>query len=142
MLIPRRENTVEYPSRANYTVYYVYSKGVCLTMGRLDDVLANTKENNLADLKSKYTVEKEFLSKEFGDQMNKYNDEERKINGEWKQELFNMYGTKHQKINELLYVKAWDDAHSDGYYAIETAFDDLADLAIDIINAYNASKED
>jgi hypothetical protein len=63
-------------------------------------------------------------------------DEQRRIQ-EFTMGAFNELGMKDDKRSHIIFQKAWDDAHSDGYYAI---FNKLEEL-VEFIDAVEAARE-
>ena len=68
-----------------------------------------------------------------------YDKELLNINNEFRQWLFMQYGVQNDRVNEIIYSKAWEDGHSWGYHSIAENFVDLTYFIKQINDVYKST---
>ena len=122
------ESKLPYPSKSDFDRFYVYNKGQVIENGvRFDD--ADTRATKTAEWKRLgYTVEIVNDTVGLRATRNAYNDDVRRLEKEFKAALEDDNGmTGHPKA-DILFSKAWDHGHANGYAEVITCYDDLIDL--------------
>ena len=135
----------KFPRKEDYIIFHVYNKGSVLFSGNF----AQLKSNFLIDSElgvysvkkhitnTGYIIEEEFIESEFKLARGLHFKKEQNLINNYKKELFRLEGTTNLVINEMLYDKAYQERHLEGYQAIEDEFIDLVSFANDIISAYH-----
>jgi len=112
--------SVSIPRKDDYMTIYYYRKGVMIGMKRQFDDDFQPPKN---------CVEEKFLDEtSFDAHMNHYNEENLRLQEEFRKDLIEKYNmTGHQKANQV-FNKAWDMGCSGGLEEVEYYFQDLVEL--------------
>tara|TARA_B100000700_G_scaffold178953_1_gene197602 strand:- start:3080 stop:3541 length:462 start_codon:yes stop_codon:yes gene_type:complete len=86
----------------------------------------------------KFIVKVIFNEEDYKKDLEEYKTETNQRMDEFKKELFNLYGSDNQELNELVYDKAWQDGHSGGLGEVESEFQELMDFAENIFDLSNS----
>jgi hypothetical protein len=138
-----------YPVKTDFAVFHIYSKGKVVANGLSSKELKEWYANHVpaAWIESIFSIKKKlkelgiFVEEEecieaFKAAKIEYFNDEKRLTGLYKAELYAYYGTCFSdETLDLLYAQAWSDNHSDGYEAAENRFDELVDFATSIINS-------
>ena len=73
--------------------------------------------------------------KEFRRRRDDYAIQRRAVEDDFKRWLFQAYGNASDKVNEIVYYKAYEDRHAQGFASIMSCFIDQIDFAERILNA-------
>lgn len=114
------KNTLPYPEKPNNV-----SKLKRQRFGF--DPLKNSKDARML-VEAVEADEREMV--EYVEQIDLYRTEEMRRHRQFKFDLFEELGISDNPKAELLFSKAWDRGHSDGYYAVFNVAVDLMDLII------------
>lgn len=145
---------IEYPRQSDFISYFIYKQGKVI----VSDI--NTEEfrrcaagfTGHASLsagryqtemeKLGYVIEKVVNKKEYTVAKKAYLKAQEAQEKQWKQDLFAEYGIdfENDSIGKLIFSKAWEDGHSDGYYSVEQHIEELIDFIDDIMNAKKGSR--
>ena len=145
---------IEYPSQMDFVSYFVYKQGKVIVSdintedfrqcaagftgyGALPAGRYQTEMEKLG-----YVIEKIFNKKEYTASKEVYRAEQEKQEKQWKKDLLAEYGIdfENDSIGKLIFSKAWEDGHSDGYYSVDQHIEDLIDFIDDIMNAKKGSR--
>jgi hypothetical protein len=134
-------NPDPYPTRESFSVIRFYKNGE--VFGPFKAVGYSAAGGLLINEYNK--KHKEFLkevwfdAEKFKQALQEWNIKENTMKDKWKEELFKEEGVyinntaTSTQINNKIYARAWDEAHSEGYEAVEGAFTDLVSFVESIV---------
>lgn len=117
---------LNYPSKEDYTKYYVYHRG---------EVIATVASREMLKQYEGMTIEKFFDRDAYHAASNAYAGESMKRANEFKKCLLdyarNQLSDMTEREEEVLldlYSMAYEDCHSEGYHAVASKFEDFVEL--------------
>lgn len=122
------------PQKRDFYQYWVYSKGKVLLERAKEKEYIDFRTNNVVDFDS-FIVEKEYDDDKFKNAMADWKNKHVSFMDEYKQEVFDVYSYSDlSDVNEIIWQKAWDNSHSEGYRAVEEEFNDLVYFVGNIVD--------
>lgn len=118
--------TLDWPEKANYTMYFVYRGGEVLFSGNVEEYHA------VKDMLGANTViERSVDDEAFKDARRAYAADQARLTEQFKQDLFVEHDVVTNPKRDKCYSLAWDRGHSDGYGEVASYFDTFVDLIKD-----------
>lgn len=122
------QNTVHYPSKTEYDLFYVYHNGTVIHNGLVIWDHDERDEKRAEWKKAGYVFEQKVDWPAYEAAKQAYQVEETRLYEQFKTDLAAYFGlTDHPKAN-LLFDKAWARGHANGFAEVYNIYDDLKDL--------------
>ncbi len=116
-----------YPNKQDYTTYYVYDKGLCITK-------SFGYEKYKKQLMDEYpnAVIQEVLNEEgYKAHQKQYGEETHKLHEEFVNDLFEEFGVSDNPKRHKAFDLAWEKGHANGLEEVYNQFYDLVELIKD-----------
>lgn len=143
----RDETAPEYPRKEDFYTYEIYNAETMEKVNTDPDVeidkdyVETLLDQRISSNKTVYSNDAVIVKILFNEEAYKsiqtdYRNETQKRMEEFKQELFNLYGSdSNQELNEVVFSRAWQEGHSGGIYEVRGKFEDLMDFAEEVQKA-------
>ena len=123
----RYKNEMKAPSKLDFTLVYGYSRGQALFSRPKSEITAAFLEQFQGPV-----IREEILDDAaYADARKKYHEEDDRLFGEFKLDLFSEYGVENHPKREKAFGIAWEHGHSSGYNDVVGYFEELVDLIFD-----------
>lgn len=118
--------TLDWPEKANYTMYFVYRAGEVLFSGNVEEYHA------VKDMLGANTViERSVDDEAFKDARRAYAADQSRLTEQFRQDLFVEHNVVTNPKRDKCFSLAWDQGHSAGYGEVASYFDTFVDLIKD-----------
>jgi hypothetical protein len=121
------EQKTGYPSKKDYTIFYVYDNGDCI----FQCLECNYTKNQLKEDYPNAVIQGVLDEEAYEAHLKKYYDEEAKLHREFRDDLFEDYGVNDNPKRFKCFELAWERGHSSGVEAVYNCFGDLVVLIED-----------
>jgi len=128
-MIWNKENyTLKYSVKKEYyTLYHVYKKGA--KIGTFNE---NPRER--IEFSNGYTIEKDFNEENYKKELLIHKKLSNDLWKKYKKDLYDAEGFDNYALNDLLYSRAYESRHSEGYEAVEEEFLELYSFACQLLS--------
>tara|TARA_B100002019_G_C20969393_1_gene450324 strand:+ start:192 stop:656 length:465 start_codon:yes stop_codon:yes gene_type:complete len=143
----RDETAPKYPRKEDFYTYEIYNAETMEQVNTDSDVEINKAYvesvlgQRISSSKKVYSNDDVIVKVLFNEDAYKssqaqYGNESQKRMEEFKQELFNLYGSdSNQELNEVVFSRAWQEGHSGGLYEVQIEFEELMEFADEVQKA-------